>query len=62
MSETTELKHDVGFTYRAILFNAFGHAEVEAVGCRQVVENKIKEWVPLLMAGDSIQFTRMEKE
>ena len=62
MSETQELKYDVGYTYKATLVNAFGKTEVEAIGCRQVVEKKIKEWVPTLMNGDTIRFTRMDKE
>lgn len=63
MSETQiESKYDVGYTYKAQLVNGFDKVEVEAVGCRTLVEKKIKEWVPTLMNGDTIRFTRMDKE
>jgi hypothetical protein len=62
MSETKELKYDVGYTYQAQLINEFGHVAVGVTGCRKVVETKIKEWIPLLMHGDTISFTRIEKE
>ena len=59
---TVEMKQDVGYTYKAQLVNMHGHAENTVEGCREVVETKIKEWVHLLMAGDIITFTRIEKE
>jgi hypothetical protein len=62
MTIETELKQDVGYTYTAELINTYGHAEVTATGCREIVETKIKEWIPLLMNGDTIRFTRIEKE
>jgi hypothetical protein len=63
MNETqVTSKYDIGYTYKAELVNIYGSVEDTASGCRPHVERKITEWVPLLMTGDSISFTRQEKE
>jgi len=62
MSDTqTEIKYDVGVTYRAELVNELGHVVSDATGCRTVVETKIKKWIPIMITGDTIRLVKIEK-
>jgi len=62
MNETeTESKYDVGVTYRAELVNELGHVVSDVIGCRTVVETKIKKWIPIMITGDTIRLVKIEK-
>lgn len=54
-----ELKWDEGVTWRAELKNSFGKVVEIQEGARQVVESRIRGWIPILIAGDTIQITQV---